>query len=391
MRLRVPAFVLSWLLTVACPVRAQVLPSPLPEGKAAGAPSPAPSASPGAPDEPASPTPEGAPEETGSPDGPASPMPEPSSGAGGASPGPPSPTPEASAQGVSSPGAPPSPEVTGAATSPAPPAASPAAGAVPEAAPATTPGPGGRPAGPRRPRVVAAPPTEQDVAIERQKRLHKETVGKVRAIRDLILIGDRALASRFFEEARQALEQGRLAAIDQREQWFKFRQNLEARLSENARLSEWFTRLTGQVLSEVIALRNLLRAIQPSLAQVYLEKGQYQEAVAQLEAAVEIDPTDARLWLQLARAQQKKEDYDESIKSFFRSVEIDRWQRDAFYELSRSFAKKGEVKTALVYLRRAISLGYNRFDQIALDEELSSLRGDPEFDEIVYFAPEKPY
>ena len=74
-------------------------------------------------------------------------------------------------------------------------------------------------------------------------------------------------------------------------------------------------------------------------------------------------------------------------------LELTRLQPDSaqnWYNLGCSYALLGDRKNALDALRRAIDLGYHDAEWMRNDHDLTSLRGDPEFEELLRQASRQP-
>ncbi|MDR1167486.1 MAG: tetratricopeptide repeat protein [Heliobacteriaceae bacterium] len=71
-------------------------------------------------------------------------------------------------------------------------------------------------------------------------------------------------------------------------------------------------------------------------ARLYLEKGDYQEAIARLKSSLDLDNTSFETYYNLAAAYSKTEDYVNAAKSYAQAVKLNPEFADAYYSLAVS-------------------------------------------------------
>jgi len=228
-------------------------------------------------------------------------------------------------------------------------------------------------------------------AAQEVKLLRAETQKKLGPIRELISTGDRALFKRYFEESRDSYERAIEATDDLEKKWHKILVDMVGSVSTEERFQTTCTRVISESLSQAIAMNDTLKQVYPKLGQAYFELGKFEQAALQIRKSTVIDPTDARTWAALGEAEYKREEYDKAIVAFSRSTQLDSYQPETWVRLARAHAKKGEASQAIIFLRRAVSRGFIRFEELAEDPDLTALRGKPDFEELVFMAPNTPY
>jgi len=226
---------------------------------------------------------------------------------------------------------------------------------------------------------------------QRRKQLQSETRGKIGPIKELVNIGNRAIRKRFFEDAKESYESAVDVARDLEARWHGVVTDIIGTVSSSARFNQDCTLVVSKCLSEAIALKDLLYEIYPLLGQAYFMLENYDRAAEEIQKSVTIQPDDPKTWRALGRALLKAGRQVEAIKAFDRSVRLDRYQPDALYELAVAHAKNNDIRRAVFYLKRSVTRGFNRFEQIEEDQDFVNLRGDPEYEELVYHGPGRPY
>jgi len=144
----------------------------------------------------------------------------------------------------------------------------------------------------------------------------------------------------------------------------------------------------GRVEEAVAAYRKALELdpgnaiVRNNLANLYSKQGNYDDAAKELEDLVQRDPgnTAAKAGLENALknksiAQEKKDQISVAVQS------ADTKPKDpqAAYNAARVYARLGDADQALVWLNKALDLGYDQFDYLSLDPSLVSLKKDPRF------------
>lgn len=106
-------------------------------------------------------------------------------------------------------------------------------------------------------------------------------------------------------------------------------------------------------------------------------------AVHVLEDHLNQSPDDAAAWDWLGRMERLRGDRGAARRAFERAVEIDPERWGALYGLAAIRAARGERSEALDLLRRIRDEGRYDLSQIAIDDDLAALRGEPGFEALL--------
>lgn len=261
------------------------------------------------------------------------------------------------------------------------------------------PSPGAGPAGEIPLRTPAPLGDDSDEALlgpcaefeQRRIQLAEETKQKTVPIYDLINSGQRALRKRYYENAKDSFEQAVEVTRDLEDRWNRLATDLIQGVRLEERFTDQCTSIVSKSLSSAISMKDLLHEIYPLLGAAYYELGNFDQSAIELAKSVQINPDDPEAWRALGRAHLSAGENRKAIEAYARSVRIDPYQPETYYELAVAHAKDNNIRRGVFYLRRAISKGFRRFEEMDEDENLSNLRGDPDFEEIVYHGPGNPY
>ncbi|MBI4865228.1 MAG: tetratricopeptide repeat protein [Candidatus Riflebacteria bacterium] len=223
------------------------------------------------------------------------------------------------------------------------------------------------------------------------KMMRQETQKKYVPILELMGAGERALRNRYFEDAISSFEAATEVTTDLEQKWHKVVNDLLASVSVEERFQAGCVRALSASLSMAVVMRDLLTKIYPRLGRGYRALGKHEQAAALFGKSVAIDPSNAKVWALFGEAMLGAQEYKKALEALRVSVRLDGYQPEVYYLSAKACAKTGESRRALYYLRRAISKGYNKFAIIERDPDLTTLHGDPGFEEIVYMAPSVPY
>jgi KaiC/GvpD/RAD55 family RecA-like ATPase len=91
-------------------------------------------------------------------------------------------------------------------------------------------------------------------------------------------------------------------------------------------------------------------------ADALFRAGKRKEAVEIFDVLIQIDPENAKIWLDRARIQKSMERFPESLKSYDRALALDGDMADAWYERATVLDALANVSEALTSLTRALAL-----------------------------------
>lgn len=140
----------------------------------------------------------------------------------------------------------------------------------------------------------------------------------------------------------------------------------------------------GQAESEVPALR-------AALDEAFRQRD-WRRCVGAAEALVCVEPDSATAWHRLGYALHALGDLDAALAAHERCANLTgapaEIRRLGAYNAGCANALKGQPDQAIVWLRRAVELGFDRRDTLERDEDLDSLRTDPRFAELLAGVPD---
>ncbi|MCE0499336.1 MAG: tetratricopeptide repeat protein, partial [Methylacidiphilales bacterium] len=96
-----------------------------------------------------------------------------------------------------------------------------------------------------------------------------------------------------------------------------------------------------------------------NLGNVLLQKGQVDEAIAQYEKILEINPNDSEGRNNLGNALLKKGQADEAMVQYRKALEINPKDATADYDLGNAFLQKGHVDEAMIQYQKALKTNPN--------------------------------
>ena len=115
----------------------------------------------------------------------------------------------------------------------------------------------------------------------------------------------------------------------------------------------------------------------------YLRLKRYDEALAAIDKALEIDPNDAIFWNNKGYALNGLKRYDEALAVFDRALEIDPDEALAWKNRGETHSRLGDRHEALAHLRKAVKLDPSLASRAMEQGLYQSLREDEEFKQII--------
>lgn len=119
-----------------------------------------------------------------------------------------------------------------------------------------------------------------------------------------------------------------------------------------------------------------------NLATLYSRRGRHDDAIREFEALLEREPANETARRNLDVAKRNKAILAERDEQNSRALKLaEARPRDprAAYEVARVYAQQGDNDKALVWLGKALDLGYDQLDYVNVDPALAGLRKDPRF------------
>ena len=115
----------------------------------------------------------------------------------------------------------------------------------------------------------------------------------------------------------------------------------------------------------------------------FLQEGRFERARKLFQDALAKDPQRAEGYNGVGVTYYARGDLDEALAWYKRSLEADPRFGDAFYNMACVYALQKQKALAFRYLRMAALNHYSEREQMEKDPDLASLRGDPQWAEII--------
>lgn len=116
-----------------------------------------------------------------------------------------------------------------------------------------------------------------------------------------------------------------------------------------------------------------------SLADLNQKKGDFQQAIIWSEKALSIKPDFINAINKLAFLYSMEKEYDKSIEYFKRMIVLRPFQSSIYYNIACLYSKQNRVEESIDWLKHAIDNGYNDWERIRTDDDLSNIRNTDRF------------
>ncbi len=117
--------------------------------------------------------------------------------------------------------------------------------------------------------------------------------------------------------------------------------------------------------------------------EAYLAMCDYSPAIAELEAAADLDPENTRIWLALGWCHKRQGRLDLAIQALNEAMEADDSEAIVHYNLACYWSLAGNLERALKYLERAIDIDPNYRDGVAAEPDFDPIRHHRAFRALV--------
>ncbi len=117
--------------------------------------------------------------------------------------------------------------------------------------------------------------------------------------------------------------------------------------------------------------------------------GKYQEAIASLDKALEINPDLDLAWNNHGAALFSLGKHQEAIADYDKAIEINPDYHEAWYNKAASYAQQNDLDSALKNLEHAFSLNAELRESAKTDSNFDAIRGDQRFKDLIENSPLK--
>ncbi len=137
---------------------------------------------------------------------------------------------------------------------------------------------------------------------------------------------------------------------------------------------------------KILALKPKDAVARNNLAVLYDKQGRYDEAIQQFETVLEGDPKNAKAAKNLETAKKNQaaaKERERQIETAKKAAEAQPKNPGAVYNLARAYAFYGNKEEAVVWLGKALELGYGDLAYLKADSALEGLRSDPGYQRLL--------
>lgn len=115
----------------------------------------------------------------------------------------------------------------------------------------------------------------------------------------------------------------------------------------------------------------------------YYQRGEFSKAVKRYQAALEIDPYNHMVYDWMGYSLYRDRKYSEAEAALRRSVELEPSYARGYYNLALVLWRRGEQRDAIDALRAAVQQSSEIIDDLRRDGQFSPFRANPEFRQLV--------
>lgn len=117
-------------------------------------------------------------------------------------------------------------------------------------------------------------------------------------------------------------------------------------------------------------------------AEALFQAQKWAEAARAFEAITKAEPNNGRAWARLGGSRHALGQYEQAASALLRAVEITK-APVAMYNLARAHARLNDKDKAFEWLNKALNAGFAQVGLLQRDEDLSGLRDDARFKEVL--------
>jgi len=121
-------------------------------------------------------------------------------------------------------------------------------------------------------------------------------------------------------------------------------------------------------------------------ADAYFQNQDWTNAARAYGAMAKREPSNGRAWFRLGIALHSTGDYERAIESFGHAIATGFQPSGAMVRIARSYAKANNKEKAFEWLHKAMEAGFNQFHALSTDLDLTNLRDDTRFKDVLAHA-----
>ncbi len=136
-------------------------------------------------------------------------------------------------------------------------------------------------------------------------------------------------------------------------------------------------------LQEILKYQPANVSYRYTLGMLYAKNGQLDKAQRELQAALTLEPGSLKVLYASAIVSVNKRQYKEAILTFKRLVVIKPENNIFYYNISCLYAIQNMKSESIDWLQKAIDNGYNNWDHLKNDKDLTNIRNTPRFKALI--------
>ncbi len=120
-----------------------------------------------------------------------------------------------------------------------------------------------------------------------------------------------------------------------------------------------------------------------NLGDLFYRKGGFDKAIAQYQKALSIQPEFVPALNRLAIIFSIRNENNKALSLFKQVVDLQPDSAETYYNIACMYSKKQKIAASIGWLKKAIKIGYNNWDQIKTDKDLENIRGSADFKALI--------
>ena len=120
-----------------------------------------------------------------------------------------------------------------------------------------------------------------------------------------------------------------------------------------------------------------------NLGLLYGRQGKLEDAIAELQQVIQIDPKHLQAHFNLGVIYQNQGKLEDAIAELQQAIQIDPNLAPAHYNLSCIYSLKNEQAQAIEWLQKAIALDQSRIEKSKTNTDFDNIRQSPEFQQLI--------
>lgn len=138
-----------------------------------------------------------------------------------------------------------------------------------------------------------------------------------------------------------------------------------------------------QSVQELLKANPQNSALHTKLGNIYSQMGGYDEAIAQYQKAISIQPKYIQAMDGLSRIYSNGQDYDKALSVLKNMQKMQPGNPTIYYNIACIYAKQNNIVESIVWLKHSIEKGFHNWDLIKKDPDLANIRNTSFVNELI--------